>query len=180
MSTPDEPYICLNERAIGLWSPRGQLRYFQINPFSIFQLNSLYLVIFHLSFIIIKCRQFELSFFLLWVISQFPSVFWRVFWIDSSKLIKCSRRATSLWWAMEIPQSFSKNRRVLCLSSCPSILVENENNWKRPYSGPILALRFVSFWHMAVCFQYTGNYLQNESNFRFFDQEDIFLKDWGC
>lgn len=139
MSTPDEPYICLNERAIGLWSPRGQLRYFQINPFSIFQLNSLYLVIFHLSFIIIKCRQFELSFFLLWVISQFPSVFWRVFWIDSSKLIKCSRRATSLWWAMEIPQSFSKNKRVLCLSSCPSILVENENNWKRPYSGPILA-----------------------------------------
>ena len=52
------------------------------------QLNSLYLVIFHLSFIIIKCRQLESRFFLIWVISRFSSVFWRVFWIDSAKLIK--------------------------------------------------------------------------------------------
>lgn len=73
------------KRAIGLWNPRGQLRYFRINPASIFQLNSLYLVIFHLSFIIIKCRQLESRFFLIWVISRFSSVFWRVFWIDSAK-----------------------------------------------------------------------------------------------
>lgn len=54
---------------------------------------------------------------------------------------------------------------------------------EQPYAGPLLALRFVSFWHMAVFFHHPGNYLQNESNFRLFgqfDQADVFLKDRGC
>lgn len=64
-SSPVEPYIdtCSRVRVNGLWNPRGQLMRYQTNPSSIFQLNNLYLVIFHLLFINIKCRQFESSFF---------------------------------------------------------------------------------------------------------------------
>ena len=67
---------------------------------------------------------------------------------------------------------FSENKRVLYSALCPSSPAENESNRRAAYFGPILALRFVPFWHMALFFHHTGNYLQNESNFSLFEQFD--------
>lgn len=50
------------------------------------------------------------------------------------------------------PMIFSKSKHMLYTVLFPSNFEENESNRRHPYSGPILAFRFVSFWHMALVF----------------------------
>ena len=78
----------------------------------------------------------QYCFFLVLVISQFSSVFQSLFWADLNK------GGRSLWWTMEIPQSFLRTNVCfiqLCVLPAPQRMKATEEQ-------PILA----RFWHLGL------------------------------